>query len=107
MQRDRALNHLAAIRRDLKRLTALERSWFDDAFLPDDRIGYRAEWDNTLDRFAAVVRAYVDDRLDDDVAAQLVDVARLLVAFTPALERMQLRQPSADDLRRLGILSAA
>jgi hypothetical protein len=107
MQRDRALNHLAAIRRDLARLTALERSWFDDAFLPDDRIGYRAEWDNTLDRFAAVVEAHAAGRLDRHVADQIVDVARALVAFGPSLERMQLRQPSPDDLRRLGILSAA
>jgi hypothetical protein len=107
MQRARALNHLAALRRDLKRLTALERPWFDDDFLPDDRIGYRAEWDNTVDRFVAVVRAYVDGRLDDDVAAELIDVARVLVEFTPTLEHMQLRQPSADDLRRLGVLSPA
>ncbi len=107
MQRDRALNHLAAIRRDLARLTALERSWFDDAFLPDDRIGYRAEWDNTLDRFSAVIRAYVEDQLEHDVVAELLEVANVLVEFMPALERMQLRQPSPDDLRRLGILSAA
>lgn len=107
MQRDRALNHLAAIRRDLDRLTALERSWFDDAFLPDDRIGYRAEWDNTLDRFSAVVQAHVDGRLDHDVAAKLVEVANTVAGFMPALERMRLRQPSADDLRRLGVPSAA
>ncbi len=107
MQRDRALNHLAAVRRDLDRLTALEPSWFDDEFPRDDRIGYRAEWDNTLDRFSAVIRAYAAGRLDRHVAAQLVDVARALVAFAPSLERMQLRQPSPDDLTQLGILSAA
>ena len=107
MQRDRALNRLAAIRRDLTHLTALERYWFDDAFLPDDRIGYRAEWDNTLDRFSAVVQAYADGRLDQDVAADLIEVARTLAAFSPALDRMQLRQPSPDDLRLLGVLSAA
>ena len=107
MQRDRALNHLAAIRRDLNRLTGLERFWSDDTFLPDDRTGYRAEWDNTLDRFAAVVRAYADGQLDDDVAVELVDIANLLATFAPTLDRMQLRQPSPDDLRRLGILSAA
>src|SRR5688500_1178583 len=107
MQRDRALNHLAAIRRDLNRLTVLERSWFDDDFLPDDRIGYRAEWDNTLDRFAAVVESHAAGHLDHDVADQTVDVARALVASMPVLERMQLRQPSPDDLRRLGILSTA
>ncbi len=107
MQRDRALNHLAAVRRDLARLTALERSWFDDAFPPDDRIGYRAEWDNTLDRFSAVVQAHAAGRLDRQVAGQLVDVARALAAFAPSLERMQLRQPSPDDLKHLGILSAA
>jgi hypothetical protein len=104
MQRESALHHLTAIRREVGQLTALEPSW--DTLQPDDRIGYRAEWDNTLDRFAAVVRAYVDDRLDHDIATQLVDVARLLVAFTPALERMLLRQPSPDDLRQLGIPSA-
>ena len=107
MQRDRALNHLAAVRRDLDRLIALERSWFDDAFLPDDRIGYRAEWDNTLDRFSSVVRAHVVGQLDPDVAAQLIDVAKLLVSSSPALERMHLRVPAADDLKRVGILSAA
>jgi hypothetical protein len=107
MQRDRALHHVTAIRRDVDHLTALERSWFDDTFEPDDRIGYRAEWANTVDRFSAVVQAFAGGRLDNNVAAQLVDVARLLVAFTPSLERMQLRQPPADDLRRLGILSAA
>jgi hypothetical protein len=107
MQRDRALNHLAAIHRDLDRLTALERSWFDDDFLSDDRVGYRAEWDNTLDRFIAVIRASVDGRLDDDVTAELLDVAKGLVAFAPSLERMKLRQPSSEDLRRLGILSTA
>jgi hypothetical protein len=105
MQRDRALNHLKAIRREVGQLTALEPAWA--ALESDDRIGYRAEWENTLDRFAAVVRAYVDDRLEDDVAAELTDVAKVLVAFAPTLERMQLRQPSPDDLRRLGILSAA
>jgi hypothetical protein len=105
MQRDRALHHLTAIRREVGQFTDLESSW--DALEPDDRIGYRAEWDNMLDRFSAVVQAYVDRRLGHDVSAQLVDVARCLVAFTPSLERMQLRQPSADDLRHLGILSAA
>jgi len=107
MQRDRALNHLAAVRRDLARLVTLERAWLDDAFLADDRIGYRAEWDNTLDRFSAVVRAHVDGRLDPDIVAQLIDVAERLVTLAPSLERMHLRQPSADDLRRLGVLSAA
>ena len=105
MQRDRALNHLKAICREVRQLTALEPSW--GALEPDDRIGYRAEWDNTLDRFSAVVQAYVDNRLDQDVAAELVDVANILVNFVPALKHMQLRQPSSDDLRRLGILSAA
>ena len=105
MQRDRALNHLKAIRREVSQLAAREPSW--DTLEPDDRIGYRAEWSNTVDRFAAVVQAYVDDRLDSDVAADLVDVANVLVAFAPTLEQMHLRQPSADDLRRLGILSAA
>jgi len=107
MERDRALHDLAAVRRDLDRLTTLERSWFDDAFLPDDRIGYRAEWVNTLDRFSSVVRAYVDGRLDPDVSAQLIDVARLVVSTSPILERMHLRLPSSDDLKRVGILSAA
>lgn len=107
MQRDRALNHLAAVRRDLARLADLERSWFDAAFLPDDRIGYRAEWENTLDRFETVVQAYAAGRLDRHAAAQLVDVARAMMGFAPSLERMQLRQPSPDDLRRLGVLSAA
>jgi hypothetical protein len=107
MQRDRALNHLSAVRRDLDRLAVLEGSWFDDTFLPDDRSGYRAEWDNTLDRFSAVVRAHAAGGLDRDVVVQLVDVARSLVAFAPSLERMQLRRPTADDLRQLGILSAA
>src|SRR5262249_13714355 len=105
--RDRALNHLSAIRRDLARLATLERSWFDDAFLADDRIGYRAEWDNTLDRFSAVVQAHAAGRLDRDVIAQLVEVARALAAFSPSLQRMQLRLPPPDDLAQLGILSAA
>lgn len=105
MQRDRALNHLKAIRREVGQLTALEPCW--STLEPDDRIGYRAEWSNTVDRFAAVVRAYVDGRLDPDVAAELVEVANILVEFVPASERMQLRQPSPDDLRRLGVLSAA
>jgi len=105
MQRDRALNHLKAIRREVSQLTVRESSW--GALEPDDRIGYRAEWDNTLDRFSAVVQAYGDQRLDQDIATQLIDVARILADFTPSLVRMQLRQPSADDLRRLGILSAA
>ena len=107
MQRDRALNHLAAIRRDLHRLTDLERSWFDDDFLPDDRIGYSAEWDNTLDRFASVMHSSVNGLLDRDVDEQLVDIAKLLVAASPTLERLQLRLPAVDDLRRLGILTAA
>src|SRR3954454_7875984 len=102
MQRDRALNHLKAVRREVGQLTALEPSWA--ALEPDDRIGYRAEWDNTLDRFAAVVRGHGDSALDGDVVADLVDVATLLVTHAPALERMQLRQPSPDDLRRVGIL---
>src|SRR5438552_431438 len=107
MKRDRALHHLAAVRRNIDRLTALEGPWLDDALLPDDRIGYRAEWDNTLDRLSVVVQAHIAGRLDRDIGAQLVDIARALVAFAPSLERMQLRQPSPDDLRRLGILSAA
>ena len=85
-------------------MTALEPSWA--TLEPDDRIGYRAEWSNIVDRFAAVIRAYADDQLDHDVAAELIEVANILVEFVPALERMQLRQPSADDLRRLGVLSA-
>ena len=98
MQRDRALNHLAAIRRDLARLTALERSWFDDAFMPDDRIGYRAAWDNTLDRFTAVVDAHASGRLDRDITEQIVEVAQALAVSTPMLERMQLRQAFAESL---------
>ena len=105
--RDRALHRLAAIRRELEQLTALEHSWFEADFLPDDRIGYRAEWDNTLDRFSSVVQAHIDGRLDPDVSAQLIDVARLLVSASPILERMHLRLPSADDLKQAGILSAA
>ena len=105
MQRDRALNHLKAIRRELGQLSALEPS--GATLEPNDRIGYRAEWANIIDRFTAVVQAYVDGGLDEEIATQLIEVARLLVAFTPSLERMKLRQPSADDLRRLGILSAA
>jgi hypothetical protein len=107
MQRDRALHHLRAIRRDVDRLTALRAAWFDDSFLADDRIGYRAEWSNALDRFSSVVRAHASQELDADVSAELIGVAKLLVRFSPSLERMQLRQPSPDDLRRLGILSAA
>ena len=107
MQRDRALHNLRATRRDVDRLTALKTSWFDDSFLADDRIGYRAEWSNTLDRFSSVVQAYAKHELDADVAAELIDVANLLVGFGPALEQMQLREPSPDDLRRLGVLSAA
>ena len=105
MQRDRALHHLKAVRREISQLTTLEPSW--STLEPDDRIGSRAEWDNTLDRFAAVIRAYTDGQLDDDVTVELLEVANLLVAFVPSIERMQLRQPSAEDLRRLGILSAA
>lgn len=107
MQQDRARNHLAAIRRDLTRLTDLEPSWFDDTFLPDDRVGYRAEWENTLDRFSAVVQAHAAGQLDRHVATELAEVARTLAAFVPSLDRMKLRQPSPDDLRLLGILSAA
>ena len=107
MQRDRALHHLRAIRRDVEHLTGLTTSWFDDGFLADDRIGARAEWSNTVDRFASVVQAYANRELDADIAVELIEVAKLLVSFGPSLERMQLRQPSPDDLRRLGILSAA
>jgi hypothetical protein len=107
MQRDRALHHLKAIRRDVERLTVLRTSWSDDSFSADDRIGYRAEWSNTVDRFSSVVQAYANRELDADVAVELIDVANLLVGFGPSLERMQLRQPEPDDLRRLGILSAA
>jgi hypothetical protein len=107
MQRDRVLHHLAAIRRDVDQLAALERSWCDGVLSSNDRIGYGAEWENTVDRFSAVVNAYADGQIDHEVAVQVVDVAQLLVAFTPHLERMHLRQPSADDLRRVGILSAA
>jgi hypothetical protein len=107
MQRDRALNHLKAVRRDLDRLGALESAWFDDAFPPDDRIGFRAEWDNTLDRFSAVIQAHAAGRLDSDIMAQLIDIAQDVVAFAPALERMKLRQPAPGDLKELGILSAA
>jgi hypothetical protein len=107
MRRDRALHHLAAIRREVEHLTALEPSWLDDSLLPDDRIGLRAEWANLIDRFAAVALAYMDGQLDADVGAQLIDVARLLSAFVPTMERMHLRQPSADDMKRLGVPSAA
>jgi hypothetical protein len=107
MQRDRALHYLKAIRRDVERLTSLRASWLDDSFPADDRIGYRAEWANTVDRFSSVVQAYTNRELDADVAAELIDVANLLVSFGPSLDRMQLRQPAPDDLRRLGILSAA
>ena len=107
MQRDRALNHLQGIRRDVARITALRMSWFDDSFLADDRIGYRAEWSSSVDRFSSVVQAYPNRELHADVTTDLIDVANLLVSVGPSLERMQLRQPSPDDLRRLGILSAA
>jgi hypothetical protein len=105
MQRERALHHLKAIRREVSRLTSLEPSWV--GLDSDDRIGYRAEWSNVVDRFSAVVRAYADDQLDHDVSSQVLDIARILLTFSPTLDRMQLRQPSADDLRRLGIPSAA
>jgi hypothetical protein len=85
----------------------LEAAWFDEDFLSDDRIGYRAEWSNALDRFSAVAAAYAGQTHDPEVTAELIDVARLIVAFAPSLDRMQLRRPSPDDLRRLGILSAA
>ena len=107
MQRDRALHHLASIRREIEHLTALEATWFGEDFLPDDRIGYRAEWANALDRFSVVAEAYAGRTLDPETATELIDVARLIVAFGPVLDRMQLRQPSPNDLRRLGILSAA
>lgn len=106
MHRDRATNHLNATRRQVGRLTTLESAWLGDALSADDRIGERAEWDDTIDRFSAVVHASLERQLDQDVLAQLVEVATLLVAFAPSLERMQLRPPPADDLRRLGILSA-
>ena len=98
MQRNRALHYLTVIRRDIGRLTALEGSWFDDDFLPDDRTGYRAEWANSLDRFSAIVRAGADRQLDDDVADQVIDVARLLASMSRSLDRMRLRPPSSEDL---------
>jgi len=107
MQPEHALHNLTVVRRDLARLIALEATWFDASFQPDDRIGHRAEWANTIDRFSAVVDAYASGQIDGDVAAQVIDVARLLVSVAPVLGRMHLRQPSADDLRRLGILSVA
>ena len=107
MQRDRALNHLRAIRREVDRLIAVEQSWFDDSFLADDRIDHRAEWANMVDRFSAAVPAHADGQLDPDVVTELTAVARLLATFAPALERMQLRQIAAEDLRRLGVLSIA
>jgi hypothetical protein len=106
MQRDRVLHNLAAIRREIHHLSDLERSWRDGPLSADDRIGYRAEWENSLDRFAAVAAAYARGQVDHDIADQAIDVAKALVSFTPSLDRMQLRRPSADDLRLLGVLSA-
>jgi hypothetical protein len=107
MQRDRALNHLRAIRREIDELTKLESVWFSDSFLADDRIDHRAEWANAVDRFSAVADAHAAGRIDPDVVAQLIDVARVLAVFAPTLKRMQLRQIPSDDLKRLGVLSVA
>ena len=88
-------------------MASLEREWFDTSFLADDRIAARAEWANIMDRFSLVLRAHEAGDLDPQVSEDLVDVARLLDRLGPTLERMQLRRPSADELARLGVSSAA
>lgn len=107
MTRDRALHHLKALRRDIDRVVGLKGEWFADAFLADDRIGTRAEWANMMDRFALVVRAHREGRLDRALTDELVAVAERLVGLFPTLERMQLRRPSSDDLTRVGVRSVA
>ena len=107
MTRGRAQHFLKAVRREADRMASLEREWFDPSFLADDRIAARAEWANIMDRFSLVLRAHEAGDLDTEVTEDLIDVARLLDRLAPTLDRMQLRCPSADELARLGVPSAA
>ena len=69
MQRERALHHLKTVRREIAHLTAIEQPGLDGSISADDRIGFRAEWTNVVDRFSAVVGAYAEGQLDRETTS--------------------------------------
>jgi hypothetical protein len=73
----------------------------------EERMSLRYEWDDVVDRYLAVVKAYDARAFPRTSTARLADVSARLAALAPALERMQLRRPDQAVLARLSMARAS
>ena len=96
---------IQVLKRELRRLPAVEASW--GTLDPEDRVAFRAEWHDLMDVFGHVAAACAAGRLGDADDQDLRTVAVALVAVLPELERMRLRKPDADLLARLRLAAAS
>lgn len=102
--------HLQTASRQLRDLPVAEQSW-SDAALPSDeqdreRMAFRAEWDDTVDRIGRLVQAFDGKALSSEQGARLADLLALLRSRQPDLRRLRLREPNWADVERVAAVLA-
>ncbi len=100
-------HYLAWVDREIEQVLSLEQRWESEDLPVEDRQAARAEWDDVLNRYLAVVAALDAGQRGDDESYRLRVLSARLSRLAPALDRMRLRRPDPAILTRLGPVTAS
>ncbi len=106
MKREQSEHYLAWVDREIDQVTSLEQRWGSEDLPVEDRLAVRAEWDDVVSRYLAVVTAFDAGQLGNDESHRLRVLSARLARLAPSLERMRLRRPDPAILARLGPVTA-
>ena len=106
MKPSRVEHYLTWVDREIDRVLSVEPQWQLPDFPVEERLGLRAEWDDVIDRYLAVVDAYDAGDLPCELLPRLVNVSERLGVIAPALDRMRLRRADPDVVARVAFAVA-
>jgi hypothetical protein len=107
MTDERADHYLASLRRWTQKLRRYADVWDQDVLDPRERQAFPLEWDNIIGRLAKVEAVAERGELRPAARAELRSVAEELAELLPTMQRLKLRQPDPEALKRARSVEAA
>jgi len=96
---------IEVVTQEAQRLPTVEATW--PALDAEDRVAFRAEWHDLMDVFVHLIMTYEAGRLAARDVPALHSLVATLIAVLPTMERMRLRQPDPEMLKRIRLAAAS
>lgn len=104
---ERASRYLASLRRWTRLLRQYAEQWEDGSLDERERQAFPLEWDNALDRLDDLNSIARRGDIDAATLTSFRQFADELAELIPTMQRLKLRQPDPEALRRARAVEAA